>query len=387
MRELRTWAPVAFATFASLLLAACGGGGSDTTPAAPVTSVKVMGDSLADSGTFGFKFTVNGAASQTYPERIATSYSLPALCNVYTATSATTFVRNPTKTGCTNYAIGGGRINNYSAPTSPVSIVQQLKDAGAAGNYAAGDLLVIDGGGNDAADLVGAFLNAPADGGAAYAGLLGTLLPPATVGAAAAQGRAGLEALGSTYMSALADNFYAAIKTNALDKGAPRVAVLNMPAITNTPRFQLVLDSIAGASGGGAAGAAARQHSEDVFKGWISAFNTELAAKFAGNGSVAVVDFYASFNDEIANPASYSLQNVKTPACPITGVGSDRLPTYTFSTCTDAALSAMTPPAGATGGADWWKSYAFADGFHPTPFGHDLLARYISRSLTAAGWL
>ena len=60
------------------LLAACGGGGgADTTPKAKVTSVKVMGDSLADSGTFGFKFTVHGSAltgsgsSMIWPERIA----------------------------------------------------------------------------------------------------------------------------------------------------------------------------------------------------------------------------------------------------------------------------------------------------------------------------
>jgi phospholipase/lecithinase/hemolysin len=387
MRTRRSRIPVLGAALVSLLLGACGGGGSDTAPAASVTSVKVMGDSLADSGTFGFKFTVQGADSKIYPERIAASYNLPALCNAYTATSATTFIPNPTQTGCTNYAIGGGRINNYSAPTSPVSIIQQLKEASASANYSAGDLLVIDGGGNDAADLVGAFLNAANDGGASYAGLLGTLLPSATVGAAAAQGQTGLEAVGATYMTALADAFAAAIQTSALDKGAQRIALLNMPGITNTPRFQMVLDGIAAAYGGGDAGAAARAHSLSVFSSWIVAFNTELAAKFAGVSQVAVVDFYASFNDEVANPASYSLQNVTTPVCPITGVGSDGLPTYTFPTCTDAALSATTPPAGATGGAGWWKSYAFADSFHPTPYGHDLLARYISRALATAGWL
>lgn len=160
-----------------------------------------------------------------------------------------------------------------------------------------------------------------------------------------------------------------------------------MPGITATPRFQTVLDSIAAAYGGGATGAAARAHSEGVFAGWIVAFNTRLAAKFAGNANVVVVDFYSSFVDEIANPAMYSLQNVATPACPITGLGGDGLPTYTFATCTDTALSALPPPAGATGGADWWKSYAFSDGFHPTPYGHDLLARYISRALASAGWL
>jgi phospholipase/lecithinase/hemolysin len=370
----------------SALVAACGGGGSDTTPSAAITSVKVMGDSLADSGTFGIKFTVNGADAKIYPERIAASYGL-TLCNAYTATGPTTFIPNPAQGGCTNYAIGGGRINNYSAPTSPLSIVQQLKDAAAAGSYGAGDLLVIDGGGNDAADLVGAFLKASTDGGAAYVGLLGTVLPPATIGAAAAGGQAGLESAGAAYLTALADNFHAAIKAHALDKGAQRIAVLNMPGITNTPRFQMVLDSIDAAYGGGATGAAARAHAESVFNGWITAFNTELAAKFAGNASVVVVDFYSSFNDEVANPALYALQNVKTPACPITGLGSDGLPTYSFPTCTDAALSAMTPPAGATGGADWWKSYAFSDSFHPTPYGHDLLARYISRALATAGWL
>ena len=44
------------------LLVACGGGsGADTTPRAKITSVKVMGDSLSDSGTFGYKFTVQNA--------------------------------------------------------------------------------------------------------------------------------------------------------------------------------------------------------------------------------------------------------------------------------------------------------------------------------------
>jgi outer membrane lipase/esterase len=387
MTDIRYRAPLASTLFISLLLAACGGSdGGDTTPAVAITSVKVMGDSLPDSGTFGFKFTVQGANSKVYPEIIATSYGLPALCNVYTFTG-TTFIANPTQTGCTNSAIGGGRINNYTAPTSPQSIVLQLQNASAAGNYAAGDLLIIDGGGNDAADLIGAFLKAPTDGAASYAALLGTVLPAATVGAALAQGQAGLESVGATYLSALADTFYNTIKTSALDKGAQRVVVLNMPGITNTPRFQMALDGIAAAYGGGAAGAAARAHSEDVFKSWIVAFNTELAAKFAGNASVVLVDFYTSFNDQVAMPAQYSLQNTKTPACPITGVGSDGLPTYSFPTCTDAALSAMTPPAGATGGADWWKSYGFSDGFHPTPYGHQLLAQLISRSLAQAGWL
>lgn len=362
------------------LLSACGGGGGDTTPRASISNLKVMGDSLADVGTFGLKFTIQG--NDTYPDRISQAYGLGKGCNFFTFTG-TTFAPNSTA-GCSNFAIGGGVINaagsGYQA-ADPRGVGVQLATATLAGNFGANDLLLIDGGGNDAAALVGAYLAAASDGGASYAALLGTLLTPAQVGAAAGGGQAGLAAAGNTYMSALADSFYAMIKAGALDKGAQRVAVLNMPGITNTPRFQMVLDSI-----GAKAGAPARAQSEALFKSWVVSFNTELATKFAGETRVAVVDFYTSFDDEIANPAQYQLSNVKTPACPITGVGSDGLPTYTFATCTDAALAA-NPPTGVTGGSSWYKSYTFSDGFHPTPYGHQLLAQLISRTLARAGWL
>jgi phospholipase/lecithinase/hemolysin len=52
--------------------------------------------------------------------------------------------------------------------------------------------------------------------------------------------------------------------------------------------------------------------------------------------------------------------------------------------CTSTALDAA-PPAGATAG--WWQNWAFADGFHPTPYGHRLLAASVSRALARAGWL
>jgi phospholipase/lecithinase/hemolysin len=372
----------------SALLAACGGSdGGDTTPRQSVTSVKVFGDSLADVGTFGIKFTVQGAGHLIYPERVAQTYGLSTGCNFFVFTG-TTFAANPTA-GCKNYAIGGGVINGAGsglAASDPRVVGVQLATAVAAGNYASGDLLIIDGGGNDAAALVGAYLKAATDGGASYVALLGTQLSAAQVGAAVAGGASGLAAAGKTYMQALADTFYGQIKAQALDKGAQRVVVLNMPGITNTPRFQMVLDSIAASAGGGATGAGARAQYETLFKGWVEGFNAELALKFSGNASVVVVDFYTAFNDQVTMPAQFSLTNVKTPACPITGLGSDGLPTYTFSTCTATALSAAIP-AGATGGADWWKTYAFSDSFHPTPYGHQLLAQLISRALANAGWL
>lgn len=384
------------AALACAVIAGCGGSdGGETTTRAQVTAVKVFGDSLADSGTFGIKFTVQGGL--IYPERIAQTFGLSTGCNFYTFTGVT-FAPNSTA-GCNNFAIGGGVINNAGSgltASDPRGIGVQLTTAATVrGNYGAGDLLVIDGGGNDAAALVGAYLKAPTDGGVAYLGVLGTLLTPAQMApiataCAAPTSPACSSALaggGNTYMSALADAFYNVIKAQALDKGAQRIALLNMPGITNTPRFQFVLAGIAAASGGGSTGAAARAQAEALFKSWVVSFNTQLASKVAGNSAIALVDFYTAFNDQIAAPAQFGLTNVTIPACPVTGTGSDGLPSYSFPTCTATALSAQTPPAGATGGADWWKTYAFSDSFHPTPYGHQLLAQLIARSLAQAGWI
>ena len=391
---------LAVAATAVAILAACGGGGADpTSQRAGITSIKVMGDSLSDVGVFkgiptnGRIFSVQDSASEPntdWTERIAALLGVPQLCNFfkYTGAAAAPFSLVP---GCTSYAVGGGRINNFNPQTgagaSPFSITYQLQVASSAGNYKSTDLLLIDGGGNDAADLVGAYLNAAKDGGASYAAMTGTLIPAGTLAPMLANGQAGLAQVGGAYMVALADKFYGSIKTNALDKGAERILVLNTPGITNTPRFQMVLGGIAAAYGGGATGAGARAQSEALFKSWVEAFNSRLATLVANDKRIVLVDFYTAFNDQIANPAQYGLTNVTTPACPITGMGSDGLPLYNFQTCTAAALSAMTPPAGATGGSNWWQTYAFSDGFHPTPLGYQLMSQLVAKSLATAGWL
>ena len=391
---------LAAAATAVAILAACGGGGADpTSQRASITSIKVMGDSLSDVGVFkgiptnGRIFSVQDSASEPntdWTERIAALLGVPQLCNFFkfTGAAAAPFSLVP---GCTSYAVGGGRINNFNPQTgagaSPFSITYQLQGASSAGNYKSTDLLLIDGGGNDAADLVGAYLNAAKDGGASYAAMTGTLIPAGTLAPMLASGQAGLAQVGGAYMVALADKFYGSIKTNALDKGAERILVLNTPGITNTPRFQMVLGGIAAAYGGGATGAGARAQSEALFKSWVEAFNSRLATLVANDKRIVLVDFYTAFNDQIANPAQYGLTNVTTPACPITGMGSDGLPLYNFQTCTAAALSAMTPPAGATGGSNWWQTYAFSDGFHPTPLGYQLMSQLVAKSLATAGWL
>mgnify|MGYP000249343429 CR=1 FL=1 len=185
----KTWKLALLSSVVAAVLAACGGGGADqTSKVAGITSVKVMGDSLADSGVFkgiptnGRIFSVQDSASEPntlWTERIAALLGTPQLCNFfkYTGAPATPFA---TVAGCSSYAVGGGRINNINPQTgagaSPFSITYQLQVASAAGNYASSDLLLIDGGGNDAADLVGAYLGAAKDGGASFAAMTGTLI-------------------------------------------------------------------------------------------------------------------------------------------------------------------------------------------------------------------
>ena len=118
---------------------------------------------------------------------------------------------------------------------------------------------------------------------------------------------------------------------------------------------------------------------------WVKAFNDRIHARLGKKPQVVIVDFNRLLTQWVTTPAAFGLTNVTTPACPATGVGTDGLPEYNFQTCTAEALSAA-PPAGVTD-PNWWKTYAFADGFHPTPYGYQLLGQLVARSLATAGWL
>ncbi len=368
---------------AAVLLAACGGG-SDT------SAVKVVGDSLADSGTFGIKFTVQGNASNPttiWTDRVAGALDAPALCARYTVNSARQPVLNPAATSCTSYGVGGGRINpiGTAADATPISVVQQLKDLAASGKFGDRDVLLANGGGNDAADLVGAFLAASRDGGASYTALLAELLSPTQIQTAAAGGQAGLAQAGGLYMVALANSFADALNTHALNNGAQRVAVVTAPDVTKTPRFQAVLAGVALASGGGTVGQTAAAQVAAMADGWVKAFNGQLSTRFANNPKVVMVDFYSELNKWLASPAAYGLTNTTTPACPVTGRDENGLPAYTIATCTADGLSAA-PPAGVSGGADWWKTYVFSDNFHGTPRTNQLVADVVLTALASKGW-
>ena len=385
MRNFKRWGWTAgLAVLTAVGLTACGGNDS-LPPKASISKVYVMGDSLADAGTFGIKFTVQDASNpkgfQIWPQLVANAVGVDgaAQCNFYSLNFDGT-VRAAPNPACTNFAIGGGRVfakASDGGPSSPLNVSVQMATKATLGGYTAGDLVLIDGGGNDAADLVGAYLGASTPQGLQnFQAFLSQQLDSATIAALLPQTNGAALAAGA-YMQALADTFHGQIKAQVLDKGATRVAVLDMPDITLTPRFRAVLAGVATSTN-----AATAQALQGGIRQWIGAFNSRLHSKFASDTRVAVVPFNADFTDEVNNPGTYQLSNVIDAACPVTGMGSDGLPSYNFLTCTSAALDAT---AGKTPG--WWKSYAFSDGFHPTPYGHQLLAASVSRALARAGWL
>jgi outer membrane lipase/esterase len=390
---MKQWKWAAVAASCAVVLAGCGGAsdGASTTPKTIAPSVKVFGDSIMDSGTFGYKFTIQSADPANpyliFPEVVAANFGVPKLCSFFNF-NGSTFVPN---TACTSYAVGSGRVNNLtntSAPSNavPFSITYQMAVASA--SLAPTDLVIIDGGGNDLADLTGAYLGATTPAGiAAYMNLLGTLLPPATV--AAIIGTPTATSMGTAagaYAQAVGQTLAASIKTNIVAKGVNKVVVVNSPDITVTPRFMAVLSAVAAASG-----TAQRDAVQGAVRAWTAAFNASLAQGLAGT-NVQLFDLNTEGGKITANPAQFSLTNITTPACPKVAGGLDSTTGQaslslapTVAACNSASMSANIP-VGETS-ASWWKSYAYSDNFHPTPALHQLIGQAINLQLAKAGWL
>lgn len=398
------------ALVAASLLAACGGGDSGTNG---VTAIKVVGASLADSGTFGFKFTVQAAGGtpyQVYPERVASAYGLPALCAAYRYTGPNTYTP---QAGCTNHAVAGGGINYgvlsdsgtdadtvndlfTAAPSAPESQLRQLANLGSQG-FAWGDLLIVgEGSANDTATLATAYLTD-----AQTAGNLNTTLfrqvitalmnDGGTVAGMGVLATDGGLAAGTTYMQQLAKTLVASVRTNAIQQGARRVLILNTLDITRTPRFEAVLAGM---------GSTQAAQVRGLVQAWITAYNSTLNQEVQQlAGRVVVADIYTAFNAQLAQPAQYGLTNITHTVCDETyaqstaytptpaTAGSTSLNTpAVVQACNDSYAASIMPSANATG-TTWWTTYLFADNFHPTPRGHELLADVVTRRLRTAGWL
>ncbi len=363
-----------------LLMAGCSGShSSDQGPLAKIDKIYVVGDSLSDVGTFGYKFTIqNSNDAKTYliwPQLVANSFGFTGgdQCNFYTYESSSFRVNSAR--GCTNFAIGGSKIfdstRDGGASNTPSISTQLAQKIATLGNYAQTDLVLIEGGGNDIAALIDAQLS----GTETFQILLAQQLESATITDLLAQDATGSSAA-NLYMRTLASNFFQQIKKQTLEKGATHVAILNIPDITLTPRFQTTSLLVKAAQG-----VAVAQALQTSIRAWTDAYNAKLKELIGNDSRIVLIDFNTSFTEGLTHASVYSLSNVQDAACPAVGFSSG-LPQYNLAICSDTSLDAMPGKA-----AGWWKSYAFSDDFHPSPYGHQLIAISISRSLARAGWL
>jgi outer membrane lipase/esterase len=395
-KSIRIWALTALAT---ALMAACGGGdpnvpGTGEPSGAPstkttFTSVVSFGDSLSDLGAyapatslagngtapfFGGKFTANSATATVWVENIATALGLvitpaevgfgrqSAKCPVATQVPA---LANT----CTGYGMGGSRVtdpvgigNNGGTAALTVPMKTQIANHLARfTSFKATDLILVYGGNNDAFIQFGAFtaaatqIQTDAAAGKITADQAQLLLFQAQTASQAGMKQAALELAGY-------------VRDQILAKGGKYVVVMSLPDSSLTPF-------------GGTLPATVKP----VLTTMVDTFNLWLRDGLAGQ-PVKLMDQNTIGKDVYANPSKYGITNNSVPTC-----DAGKISIITGGAVTDGSSlfcssTVGAPYNGIRNGADL-ATWQFADGVHPTPFGHKLISDYVKQQLTAYGWI
>ena len=196
---------------------------------------------------------------------------------------------------------------------------------------------------------------AAADNAAALAGLANAdaSAAGATAGAAYAGGTGAGIALAN--MSTAGKELADAVKS-MLANGAKKIVVLNIPDASQTPY-----------------GVSAGPQQQPLILAMTQSFNTRLKAELAGVSGVLFVDAFAENQKQFATPAQFGLTNVTDKVCKVDSVTNP------------SGSSLFCNPSNVIAGDT--SRYLFADGVHPTPYGHKLLAQFVNKELVLAGWL
>lgn len=405
---MTVWKYALSALSAALVLVACGGGDDTPAPIAatpkPVfTKMVNFGDSLSDVGTYkvgllaavgGGKFTVNSATAKTWTEVLAPKLNLPAPCAAQTGLSSiiptlpAVTVQNVVT--CTNYAQGSSRVTSPYGPNSvaiqqavlnsagtataitsagiglmAVPLVTQMANHLAKGAYSGTELVTVMAGGNDI------FLNlngvASADGGGA--GAVGAAIfaewAPSVQGAVAGGGTTATTAAITAARAGMAKagtELATLVKTQILAKGAKYVVVANLGSVSQTPY-----------------GISLGAQTQGILDLMTADFNTALTSGLAGQAGVVIVDLFAQGALQAANPSQFLIANATTPACDASTTTTNILGGSSLA-CTAANTIV------ANGSTVDVSKYYFADGVHPTPYGHQLMSDFIESKMVAAGW-
>jgi len=358
----------------AMILVGCGGGGAgNQSPKVRYTSQVSFGDSLSDVGSYkvrpvlavgGGQFTVNGAG-KNWTELMAAQEELVAPCAAQTGGFG---VAPAAQAGCTGYAQGGARVTNaagvgfagaFGPMTVPVTtqIANHLATVG--GSFSGGEIVYVWAGANDILTQLGGLTTA------ITAQVQADVASGACVPADAQASNCVTTATNTAVTAAVtavateAGQLAVLVNTQLIDKGAARVVVLNIPEISSTPFASTLSASTKG-----------------LVATMVSTYNTQLQTALANNAKVLLVDVNTVNKDQISNPAIYGLTNVTEMACDMTvAVQAPTAFNSTSLVCNTTNVIAGT------------SNYLFADGVHPTPYGHLLIARLVSKEMIIKGWL
>lgn len=347
------------AALAIAILAGCGGGSTGSPSKPQFSAVVSFGDSLSDVGSYtpatvnpstgvaaGGKFTTN--PGPVWVENIAAKIGVAISPNVVGYGAQTVTCPKP---ACTGYGQGGSRVTDingigHAGGALTIPMKTQIENHLAANSsFKSSDLVFVYGGNNDVfyqAGYVGAVVAAASAAPGAT---------PASVGAAAqqAQQTAGIA------MATAATELATYVRDKILAKGAQYVVVMNLPDSSATPYGQSLPAS-----------------SQQLLQGLIGTFNTTFQKAITDMSlNVLVVDANAANKDVFSNSAQYGVTNTATPACDLA-----KIPGGSSLFCNQSTL---IPSANA--------GFLFADGVHPTLFGHKLFSDYVTLQLAKKGWL
>jgi outer membrane lipase/esterase len=166
-------------------------------------------------------------------------------------------------------------------------------------------------------------------------------------------------------------------------QGARHVVVVNLPDVSQTPFATSTITVSSGVTD---------NSQQQLVYAMTTTFNQALAAALGAThgvptNGVLLVDAFSENQRQIANPAHYALTNVKDVACnpALTPVNLADETTASSLVCTANTL--VTTAAGNAVTQDQALHFLYADSVHPTPYGHKLLAQYVTKAMVIASWL
>ena len=352
---------IAFVLALSSLLAGCGGGSGSTSSAGKpqFSAVISFGDSLSDVGSYvsatvdpqtgiaaGGHFTTNPGA--VWIEDISATLGLTISPNVAGFGAAQTRCPQP---HCTGYGQGGSRVTNpngigHSSGELTIPLVTQMDNFLASNaSYKPSDIVFVYGGSNDVffqAATVSAVSSAAAAAPGATTDSINAAVQAAQQSASAATVAAATELAGY-------------VRDKILAKGAVYVALVNLPDSAATPY-----------------GASLTADGRALLTAFVTTFNMTLQKAVKDMAlNVLVIDANDNAKQVLANPAQFGVTNSTVPACDLT-----KLPDQSALFCNQTTLIATAN-----------ANFLFADGVHPTAYGHKLFADYVVLQLAKKGWL